>query len=79
VTTVPADVNWRALSPESRETLTLAALISSGLSATEAGQVYGLSNRQVSQRMARLRAEILERRLSGPNALVAEGVSFHRK
>jgi DNA-binding CsgD family transcriptional regulator len=51
-------VNWTALSPESRASLRLAALICSGLSPAEAGRVYGLSEKRVKAAIADLGDEI---------------------
>jgi hypothetical protein len=59
----PEEIDWEALSSEARSTVKIAALISAGFSAAEAGVVYGLTVREVGQAMAALRKEILRQRV----------------
>jgi DNA-directed RNA polymerase specialized sigma24 family protein len=55
---VAANIDWTLLTPESKATLRLAALISAGFSPAEAGAVYGLSTKEVKCAMTVLREEI---------------------
>ena len=59
----PEEIDWEALSSEARQTVKIAALISAGFSAAEAGQVYGLNVREVQRAMRGLREEILAQRV----------------
>jgi len=60
---LPEEIDWEALSSEARSTVKIAALISAGFSAAEAGQVYGLDVREVQRAMRDLRGEILAQRV----------------